>query len=240
MMCYWSSIIIPIAGFITKKVVDYFYPNKINEIVKKHSYTYGWLILEKISRCEIYLSNFYYKYKEYIPLSFIINNQQLIFVKDGEEIAKLSFNKFLTKLRNKDISADYDFILHYFPIEKMDKYDKYASCVKRYNKVTDITEDRFVTSPKCIEFTMVVLSIKNSDKTYCIDFGNKQFNINGNVLYDRSFLKWVLKKYHNLSITDNDEYTLTFIDHNMNYIMVPMTCYILLENDDYKLVNIHL
>jgi hypothetical protein len=234
---FWSIIIIPITGFFTKKVVDYFYPNKINEIVQKYSYNCGWIILEKISWCETYLYNFYYRYKEYIPFSININNQQIIFVKDGEEIEKLKFNEFMIKQTNKDILSEYDFILHHIPIQTIDKYDKYASCVKRYNNSNDIVEYSFVKAPKCIEFTMVVLSIKNSHKTYCIDYGNKQFNINGNVLYDCSFLKWVLKKYHNISITDSDEYTLSFIDHNMNYITIPNTCYILLENDEYKLVN---
>jgi len=235
---FWiSSIIIPTTLFLVKKTIDYFYPNKLNDIIKKQSYTYGWQILEKVSKCETVISNVWYKYKVYLPSLFNNSNQRLIFVKDGEEIVKLSFNSFILKLRNKDISADYDFILHHIPIETIDKYDTYDSCYKRYAKVTDITESRFVKSPKCIEFTTVVLSIKNSDKTYCIDYGGSQFNINGNRLYDRLFLKWVLKKYHNLSLTDNDDYTLGFIDHNMNYITVPTNSHLLIENDDYKIVN---
>ena len=49
-------IIIPITGFFVKKTIDYFYPNKINEIIKKKSLKYSWIVLEKVSRCEIYIS----------------------------------------------------------------------------------------------------------------------------------------------------------------------------------------
>ena len=233
----WSIIIIPITGFFTKKVVDYFYPNKINEIIKKNSYNYGWYLLDAFSRVEIKLSNIWYKYKEYIPFSFNTNNQQFFFIKDGKEIDKCNLNEFNIRQKYKHFPFEYDFILHYIPIEKIDKYDKYDSCYKRYDNHADVIENIYTKPPKCIEFTMVVVSIKNSDKTYCIDHGREQFNINGNVLYDNSFLKWALKKYHHLSITDNDEYTITFIDHNMNYITLPNTCYILIDNTDYKIVN---
>jgi hypothetical protein len=234
----WSIVvIIPITGFFVKKAIDYFYPNKINEIIKKKSLKYGWIVLDKVSRCEIYMSKLWFTYKHYIPLTFNPNKQQLIFVKNGEEIVKMNFDDYIEEQIYKDFSTKYDFILHHIPIENTDKYDKYDSCYKRYNDVNTIAECRVLKSPKCIQFTMVVLSIKNSDKTYCIDYGRNQFNINGNVLYDRSFLNWVLKKYHNLSMNENDEYTLTFIDHNMNYVTIPNTCYILIENDDYKIVN---
>ena len=234
---FCSILIIPITGFFTKKLVDSFYPNKVNEIIKKKSYHYGWWLLDTVSRVEIQLSNIWYKYKEYIPFSINKNNQQFIFIKNGEEVEKLNLNEFNIKQKYKHFPFEYDFILHHIPIENIDKYDKYDYCYKRYDNYADIVEKHYIKSPKCIEFTTVVVSIKNSDKTYCIEHGREQFNINGNVLYDNSFLKWALKKYHHLSITDNDEYTVTFIDHNMNYITLPNTCYILIDNTDYKIVN---
>jgi len=234
---FWSVIVLSITGFFTKKAVDYFYPNKINQIVKKTSYNYGWLLLENISRVEIQISRFWYAYKDCFPFTSNMNNQELIFIKNGEEKEKMIFNEFTINQKYKHFQPDYDFILHKIPIEKVDKYDKYNYCYKRYNNKNDICESRYIKSPKCIEFTMIVFSIKNSDETYCIDNEANQFNIKGNVLYDYDFLKWVLKKYHNLSLTKNDEYILTFIDNNMNCITVPNTCYILIDEDNYKIVN---
>ena len=233
---FWSIIIIPVTCFFTKKTVDYFYPNKINQLVEKTVYNYGWTLLDKISRVEIHLSNLWFLYKDCFPFTYR-NNQEIIFIKDGEENQKMIFNKFKINQKYQDFQPKYDFILHKIPIEKTNKYDKYSYCYKRYNNIDSIVESRYIKSPKCIEFTMIVVSIENSKKTYCINNESNQLNITGNILYDLDFLKWVMKKQHNVSITENDKYTVTFIDHNMDCITLPSTCYILIDENNYKIVN---
>ena len=38
-------------------------------------------------------------------------------------------------------------------------------------------------------------------------------------------------------IDDSDEYIITFIDHNMNYITLQNDCYIVIDKNNYKIIN---
>jgi hypothetical protein len=50
-----------------------------------------------------------------------------------------------------------------------------------------------------------------------IDFKRINYFVVGNVLFDRAFLTWYLRVYHGYELlTDVTDYSITFIDHNMD------------------------
>ena len=147
---------------------------------------------------------------------------------DGEELANYTFKDFLHF--KKYITCD--FILYSIPIEH-EKFDNY---VLRYESVEDVLAVEY-TSLKSIELTDVHI-IVNESETYPIDFGRNQYFINGNVLFDRKFLKWYLKMHQNVYLDSEDDYRLIFRDHKKKNIILPDYCYLLLKKNNYVVVNL--
>lgn len=217
--------------------VNYLSSIKVNETVKSYSYNYGWVILEYISKMEVFVTKKWHKYKKcFFTYS---NNQEIIFIGDG--VRKYSFHlgiSLLKILKANDFNIEYDFILQNVPIKEVDEYDTYTNCYIVYENHKDVVSRSFIKPPKCIEFKTMMLTFKNNhEKMYNIDLKHNQFHIPGNILYDRSFFRWFIKNEYDIDIK-NEEYTVSFIDHNMDYITLLDTCYILIEKDDYKIVNI--
>jgi hypothetical protein len=61
--------------------------------------------------------------------------------------------------------------------------------------------------------------------------------ITGNILFDRKFLKWYMNKYHKITIKNDDKYSVTFIDHNMNYIILNDTKHIIIKTNNYDVID---
>jgi hypothetical protein len=232
MFWYAISIVTPALVFVTS-TIEYLYPGKVRMVVMKA----GWDAMELWSRAEIYVSQLY---NTYIPTIFPQEKAQPVikFICDGDEVTSYNLNEFLKKKKNGTININYDFIFYETPIIKKDKYDKYDTYVMRYENINDVLSLE-CNSLKCFELNMIQLTLDNDEnKNYPIDFGRKQFMINGNILFDRSFLKWYLNNYRNITLSDESNYAITFIDHNMNYKTFPDYCYLLIKKNDYDIINI--
>jgi hypothetical protein len=57
----------------------------------------------------------------------------------------------------------------------------------------------------------------------------------GNVLLDKPFIKWYLRRWHHFTIKDDALYEISFIDPRMNYIRLKPDG-VLIEEDDYKIL----
>jgi hypothetical protein len=161
----------------------------------------------------------------------------LTIVYDGNPISNYSFDEFL-KNRKKLYNMNYDFILYEIPINKKDKYDKYDKYVLRYETIADVINVEY-NSLKSFDLNMIQITINdNKDNIYNIDFGRTQYIINGNILLDRSFLKWYLNMNFDVLLQDEDRYCVTFIDHNMNYVTLTEKCYLLIKKNYYDIIYI--
>lgn len=232
MLWFAISIVTPAVLFVTS-TLEYLYPGKLRIAVMKA----GWDAMEILSKTEIYVSQFY---NTYIPTIFPKQKAQpsIKFICDGEEITSYNLNEFLKKKKNGSININYDFILYETPIIKKDKYEKYDTYVMRYENINDVLSLE-CNSLKCFELNMIQLTMDDDETTtYPIDFDRKQFMISGNILFDRPFLKWYLNYYCNVILNDEARYTITFIDQNMNYKILPDYCYILVKKNDYDIVNV--
>jgi hypothetical protein len=232
--------------FISYKVGEYFYPG----ILKKKLMRSSWNTLELYSRVEIYVSKLYNHYSAYLPQFFVRKPQPTVtFIHNGDEIVKYTDVELIYYSVNNKIDFKYDFVLYETPIKNVSKYDKYDNYVERYEKHQDLPHVNFysmLNSPtsniynanKTFELNMIQFTFKNSSNVYAIDLGRNQFTNRGNILFDRPFLKWYLKKYKQVKLNDDDKYTVTFIDHDMNYIILPHYCYILINKNGYDIINV--
>ena len=118
-----------------------------------------------------------------------------------------------------------------YPAPDVVPYDEWFDPNYKYNPDKDMDLAPSSVEPQDEEEETV------HEKMYKIDLKHNQFHIPGNALYDRNFFRWVIKEEYDVDIKD-EEYIVTFLDHNMNYITLLDTCYILIEEEDYKLINI--
>jgi hypothetical protein len=224
---FWTAVLMIVPTFIFTQVTDYLYPGKLRRIAMKTS----WKAMEICSKIEIYASKLY---NNYIPAFIKYKPQSRIkFIYDGVATANYTFNEFLTQ-KNK-IKMNYDFILYEIPITKKDNYTKYDKYVLRYENINDVIHSEY-NSLKCFELNVIQITINDSLEVP-IEFGRNQYMMNGNVLFDRKFLKWYLNIYSTIILGEKDKYVVTFIDHNMNYITLPDYCYILIKKNSYDIVN---
>ena len=225
---FWATLIIlgPTLYFL-KTAIDYVYPDQLRIMALK----IGWNTMEICSKAEIYATHLY---NEYVPTLLVKSPPQAIlkFICDGDEIKTCTIHNF-----KKDKNINYDFILYEIPIIKKDNYDKYDSYVVRYEKMADVLPIEY-NSLKCFELNMIQMTIKRLDIPITIYLGRKQYMINGNVLFDRPFLKWYLNMRCNIVLEEEDQYVIMFIDHEMNYITLPDYCYLLIKKNGYDIVNI--
>jgi len=230
---FWTGIVIlsPIIVLTAvKTAIDYVYPGKIKTAAMK----IGWHSMEICSKIEIYVTKLY---KKYTPSRLKPPTPQLTIVYDGNEIGKYTMNEFINK-RKAIYNRNYDFILYEIPIEKENDYDKYDKYVLRYEAIADVMHIEY-NSLKGFELNMIQMIINgNKNKTYNIDFGRSQYILNGNILLDRNFLKWYLNTKYDKILNDEDHYTVTFIDHNMNYITLTHECYLLIKKNNYDIIYI--
>jgi hypothetical protein len=208
--------------------------NKIQDKVKATVAYYGWYVLEFCSRVEIKVQQSYAYIRQYFPACNKKEEESFItLVKDGEEISKYEFSEFMT-LKENIVKDQYDFILYELPMQNNSKYETY---IMRYNSHEDIMKIEYNVLNE-FNFNVIRFNFKGVDVTYNINFDKNQLIVNGNILFDRDFLKWYLNKYHKAIVQDEDKYTVSFIDHSMNYTILTEDTYIIIKNKGYDIVNI--
>jgi len=225
---------IPVVYF-SKPIINYCYTPR----TKTFLINTAWNIMQWCSYLEIKVISAYKKIKTYLPSTDIEPDTTITFVKDGSEILFYELSDFLLLKKLDEFSSiKYDFILYEMPICKNDMSlsDKFTKCVLRYEDYTQIVKIKFNTVNE-FKFSVIQFSLKNSDTIISIDFNTIQYLVQGNIIFDQKFLKWYLHKYHNFFIRDEDEYTVTFIDHNMNYILLNENKYIIVKKNKYDIIE---
>ena len=76
--------------------------------------------------------------------------------------------------------------------------------------------------------------VKINGKEYLIK--NEQFNLLGNIILDKPFLKWYLYQHYN--VKDIDNYIITILDNDVNLHELNNSNYILIEQDSFKIKTI--
>ena len=223
------------------KLIDHFYPGKVNSYVYKSVYKSGWNTLEMITHCEMYAENTYDAVKQYLPATWLNKNACVKCIQGGEEVGNYDVKDFLAMKENatdiefKNLLKETDFFLYETPSTARDKnYDTY---VLRYDNAEDIVEINHQTALCPVKLDVIRFEFKNSVRVYNIKFEKQQYIIPGNRLFDHNFLKWCMKTQHNLNIKEEDKYIVSFIDQEMNFGSFDEHSYILIKKDSYEIMS---
>ena len=114
---------------------------------------------------------------------------------------------------------DYDFIL-----------EETADCAKV------VYDNNINTSLDICNFSFIDVEVKTNDKTYSLAL-DKYYLIN-NIILKRDFILWYIYNNYNELLHDYN-YTVNFIDNEVNIHTLNNNQYILLHQDNYKIITTH-
>ena len=150
------------------------------------------------------------------------------FIENGKEIAEFI-------LSGDPIPTQYDFVLHEIPAAKNDYlYEKY---ILRYEDHNNVKQIEYSAENDFNLFTVQIILNENINDIIRFNVGQNHFYINGNRLFDRKFVQWYLNIYHDIQLNTADTYIVTFIDHNMNYIVLDEHDYIVIKQNNYDIIR---
>jgi len=217
--------------FITKKACDFMFPERMNKFymaIALHS-------LNAYANTNMLIRRYY----NLIYFYFVKLNDSIIFIKDGNEIKECIIKKCIINQQLIDTPDDYyDMILYKHYANPNDtSSNKLKKNVIRLSNCIEINQLKI---PHIIPSNIKFIDIKVSynDKTYNIDFSSdNNYYIVGNILFDRAFIKWYCKTFHNVTIDDDDDYICNILDNSVTFIQIDSSAHIVIGLDDYTIEN---
>ena len=254
MIIYLTTIF---AVSLSTKFCNIFFPKKMNELYLKiglfmfNIYIKIYTCLHKIYTC---------LHKIYIRIRSFTHNYEnkIIYINNGCVIRENVLGNYT--INNDTINNDtYDLILYNEPINnepiKNDsinnepinndsinnepiKNDSINSQTK-YN-VVRLDSKSIIPNNYNIKYSkssvhFLNIKISYDGNIYNIDLGENNFYIIGNILFDKPFIKWILRKDHNVILDDSKGYICNIMDNNVNFIVLKSTNGIVIEKDKYIL-----
>lgn len=233
--------------YITKKK----YPQEMQQIELK----VAWYGLTTYCVCESMIKQFIKPFRLLLRFSSSpIEPKCIVFINgEGDEIVRHTETEFKQLLLLKDEQTriqkgiDYTFILYEFAeadqVEENNKYNRHMLLFDEHTQVSN--NFKINTKMKLLGLCMKLKNNNNEQFNIKFNFGDDNYFIVGNKLFTRAYLNWLLKytkasqnlSKNNFSLTHDTNYSIAFIDQRMKCIELTNKQYILIEEDDYRLMS---
>ena len=152
-------------------------------------------------------------------------------VRDGEIILSLPYLEAIDDLKN----CSCDMVLYEWRAPDKEKFECH---VIRSNTLKDLT-DRSLKFSSAV-FNAACVTLKGSDDKFQIEFNKKNYSIIGNVLFDRTFVKYWLKTHYNgYTLADDQKYVVAFLDGGMIPYTVAEDQYVTVSASGFTIVSNH-
>ena len=151
------------------------------------------------------------KFKKYINnninnnIDYEFYNDELEYIKDDRIVLKINNKKYNNIKNLLNYNIEYDFVVH--TIYKTDD-NIYIQILK------NIDEINYNYKISNLKFIYIDFCMNNDEENKIVIDKNYIFNIIGNVVFNRSFMKWFLSKYHNVTLND-ERFTINTVDSNI-------------------------
>lgn len=220
-----------VAALMTHKYLEYAYPKKTVEFdnyIKWNTikaYTIAEMTTKRVGK---YIgNNIISPIKSLIPT--YCDDKCISFVKYDKEVLRAS----ITEIATMDIYPEYDMILYAWKTpENDDKNDYY---MLRFSNVSDITDDFKLSS---VKFLGIHIKLEGREPI-AVNFGRYNFYIMNNIILDRTFVRWILRKEHDIKLGENDDYCVEFINNEMSCDRIKSGQGIIFSGDDYRIIDIN-
>lgn len=154
-------------------------------------------------------------------------NKNLLLIKDGvrEQIIRVN-NKPISNYLPDNV-GDYDLIIYRIPSQKKDiDYDLVRVMPNKLITDDSISENNTENSIACstlancydgkVYSPLVRVAInENVERDYELELESDNYYIEGNIIFDTPFVKWIIKEKYDESLPESG-YTITYLDEDMN------------------------
>jgi|688.fasta_scaffold165403_3 hypothetical protein len=135
-----------------------------------------------------------------------------------------------------------DFIMQFIKVrdDTLNNH-KFDYDVIRFNTYKELVEfntiNKCVYTPSPVKFIGMSIVISNVSNQIDLDINSGKFNffINSNILFDRPFIQFYLKKFHDIILKEEEDYTFSFIDSEIEVNQIKDDHYVELCNNNYKI-----
>ena len=149
----------------------------------------------------------------------------------------LSSNKENIILDNYEITHNTNKKVLYFNKKEIEPLEK-SEAIKYY-KISDVKIDNTINCIVPCTFTFMNITVIHYGISYDIEINNKDYNFNCEYnKIDPYFIKWYIQQFYKIDIICDSNTILSFIDDNCDLKEINLIeQYILLEKDNYKIIN---
>jgi len=154
-------------------------------------------------------------------------------------------------IENTNNKNSYDFIIYECVItEKNTTYVRLTNNLESIYKVNEnnneIKSINYNNLEKSeVQFLSPTIVLKDNKYVFILNDDDniikipKTIYLVDNILFHKSFIKWYLKKHHNVELEEhnNKEYSVQFFDNNMDFITISNKENIILEKTDYQRIT---
>ncbi len=112
--------------------------------------------------------------------------------------------------------SECDLILYRIPSENNNiGYDLKRILINTDQK--DISIDEQIKNYSCYKGKLhsPIVKLENDKGSYELDMKDDNYYVNGNIIYDTPFIKWILKEKHGISLSNTNKYTICYFDEDM-------------------------
>jgi len=197
---------------------------------------WSWNILEYLTFIEIKFSEYkkciyghLFKSDELIP--------RVVFISHNPELKEsvYSVKEYTEGRTDQTLPTSFDFILYIIPVENR----KFNWGVFKCMNVADV--DKIINNTNANNIDLynsnitfnninIHLVIEGIEESFAVNFQNHNMLFENNVIFDFLFVKWYMAKHHNINISKDTLYTVSFFDHNMDFIQLSWMEYIIIFN----------
>ena len=160
------------------------------------------------------------------------NQGEVNCIKDGRS-TNYTISEF-KKIKN-GWACLYDFCLLNIPNETY-KCEKYRYNVVRLCPKKTYNDDCIkIAIASKVEFMDVRIIYK--ENMYKLNFGERNFYMVNNILFDALFIQWCMREYHKIQMAKEDSYECVILDNNVKSISLKNNSSIIINIDYYTLLN---
>ena len=154
-----------------------------------------------------------------------INDDSINLYMNGDLVKTYTSEELICK---KTSYPQHDLVLYYWKVPDLEKHK-----VAVYSTIDDLS-DKFSNSKTKI-YSAIIKMISWGGDEYEIDLSENDYMLEGNRLFDKTFIKYWLKNYSQEELMDDDIYCVTFFDQDMEQVTIDEGSYIILTKDSYKI-----
>ena len=162
------------------------------------------------------------------------NQGEVNCIKDGRS-TNYTISEF-KKIKNS-WGCLYDFCLLNIPNETY-KCEKYRYNVARLCPKKTYSDEHIeiaIAIASKVEFMDVRIIYK--ENMYKLNFGERNFYMVNNILFDALFIQWCMREYHKIQMAKEDSYECIILDNNVKSISLKNNSSIIINIDDYKVLS---